>query len=65
MALTPAERIKRFRARKKLKQCELAQRLGLTRSALCKIEAGSRNVSKDLAQRLAQEMGLKQWWTLL
>lgn len=41
----------------KVSQVDLAKRAGLSRAYLCDIEKGRRNVSPELAARLAEELG--------
>jgi DNA-binding XRE family transcriptional regulator len=61
--LSPAEfgrRVVRFRKRKKLRQVDLAARVGLHRADLCKIEKGRgpENPSSSTILRFAEALGV-------
>jgi molybdate-binding protein/transcriptional regulator with XRE-family HTH domain len=51
--------LREHRLAQKLSQLELAQRAGISRQALCSIEAGSAVPGTDVALRLAQALGVR------
>jgi len=51
-------RLKQLRIKKMLSQGQLAERLGITRSAVCAYEAGTRYPSLDMLIKLAQSFNV-------
>jgi len=68
-AVTMGARILALRCRKGLKQADLARRLGITPSALWRIESGkgalARNAGRKLTIRIAAELGVSIDYLLL
>ena len=52
--------LKALREEKRLKQEEVASAAGISRSAYCNIEKGSRRPSVDVAQKLAAVLGIPE-----
>lgn len=52
--------LKALREEKKLKQEDVALAAGISRSAYCNIETGSRRPSVDVAQKLAAVLGIPE-----
>lgn len=50
--------LKRYRKELKLKQQELASKLGIERSLISKIESGKRVISKELEQKIIDVLNL-------
>ena len=56
--LNMGERIKQLRIKKLLTQSQLSERLGITKSAVCAYEAGTRYPSLDMLIKLAQSFNV-------
>ena len=61
---TAAERIRMTRKSKGMTQAELARRIGMTPSQLCKIELGTSDLTASTGRRIAVGLGVSLPWLL-
>jgi putative transcriptional regulator len=58
MEIRPKNRIRELRKKKRLKQADLAEKVGIFQSELSEIETGVRKPSVYLAKRIARALGV-------
>lgn len=58
------DRIKKIRADRKLSMEKFGERIGITRSSVCKLENGENNPSEQTIKLICKEFGINKEWLL-
>lgn len=58
LKLTPKNRIREVREKKRLRQSDLAEKVGIFQSEISEIETGERKPNVYLAKRIARALGV-------
>lgn len=58
------DRIKKIRTNNKLSMEKFGERIGITRSSVCKLESGENNPSEQTIKLICKEFGINKDWLL-